>query len=199
MNVLVVDDTKNIRALLTKCLELEGYAVKTAEDGRSALSLIEKERFDLLFLDIKMPLLSGTEVLRRAREMGVTTPVVIVTAYATVKNAVDCTQLGAVAYLQKPFTADKIKTVLKEVLASPVVLPLTASAMPAFADVRALLEAGDFMGALAAGKAASANDPFSGELYGLLAEASGRLGKTEDAKGYRRLAAACGAQLASDA
>ena len=112
--VLVVDDTKNIRTLLTKCLQLEGYEVKTAIDGHAAKEILLKESFDLAFIDIKMPYLSGTEVIRHIREMGIATPVIVITAYATVKNAVECTQMGAVAYLQKPFTADKVKAVLKE-------------------------------------------------------------------------------------
>jgi len=116
IHVLVVDDTKNIRALLTKCLEIEGYDVKTATNGKTALEIISKERFDLIFLDIRMPEISGTEVLRRMRELGINTPVVIITAFGTVKNAVDCTQLSAVAYLQKPFTETKIKYVLEEML-----------------------------------------------------------------------------------
>lgn len=112
--VLVADDTKNIRTLLTTCLELEGYQVVTAIDGNQAFALFGSNAFDLAFIDIKMPEMSGTEVLRRIREMGVKTPVIIMTAFATVKNAVECTRLGAVAYLQKPFTADKIRTVLAE-------------------------------------------------------------------------------------
>lgn len=114
--VLVVDDTKNIRLLLTKCLEHEGYQVETASDGQEALDMFRKERYDLAFLDIKMPRLSGTEVLKSIREMGIGTPVIIITAYATVKNAVECTKLGAVTYLQKPFTAEKIRIVLSELM-----------------------------------------------------------------------------------
>lgn len=116
--VLVVDDTKNIRVLLTKCLELEGYKVLTASDGFEALDMFKKDSFDLAFFDIKMPELSGTEVLKRIREMGINIPVVIITAYATIKNAVECTHLGAVAYLQKPFTADKVRSVLRELCLS---------------------------------------------------------------------------------
>lgn len=112
--VLVVDDTKNIRMILTKCLELEGYEVMTASDGRKALDLLTVSSFDLVFLDIKLPEISGTEVLRRIRDIGVKTPVVIITAYATVKNAVDCTNMGAVKYMQKPFSTDKIKSLLNE-------------------------------------------------------------------------------------
>ncbi|HEX2927141.1 MAG TPA: response regulator [Ruminiclostridium sp.] len=113
--VLVVDDTKNIRMILTKCLELEGYEVLTASDGKQALELFMTHSFDLAFLDIKLPEIRGTEVLKRIREYGIKTPVIIITAYATVKNAVDCTNMGAVAYVQKPFSADKIRTVLKEI------------------------------------------------------------------------------------
>jgi len=116
VDVLVTDDTKNIRVLLTKCLEYEGYAVKTASNGAEALDFIAHKKFDLIFLDVRMPELSGTEVLRRIRDMGIHTPVVMITAFGTVKNAVECTQLGAVTYLQKPFTESKIKQVLEEVL-----------------------------------------------------------------------------------
>lgn len=116
MDVLVIDDTKNIRLLLTKCLSYEGYHVTTAEGGKEAINLLSKNHFDLIFLDVRMPEISGTEVLRHLREMNVSTPVIMITAFGTVKNAVECTQLGAVAYLQKPFTENKIKQVLAEVI-----------------------------------------------------------------------------------
>lgn len=112
--ILVIDDTKNIRFMLTKCLELEGYQVTTAGDGKEAIELFRKEKFDLAFLDIKLPEIRGTEVLRKIRDMGVITPVIIITAYGTVKNAIECTNMGAIAYLQKPFTAEKVKSVLRE-------------------------------------------------------------------------------------
>lgn len=112
---LVVDDTKNIRNLLTTCLELNDFEVLTAINGEDALNIIEANIFDLIFLDIKMPEVSGTKVLKTIRDNGIDTPVIIMTAFATVKNAIDCTKLGAVAYLQKPFTIDKVNAVLLEV------------------------------------------------------------------------------------
>lgn len=112
---LVVDDTKNIRILLTTCLEINGYDVITADNGKQALELIETSELNLIFLDVKMPEISGTEVLRRIRAMGKELAVVIMTAYPTVKNAVDCTKLGAAFYLQKPFTSDKVKNILNEI------------------------------------------------------------------------------------
>lgn len=112
--VLIIDDTKNIRLLLTKCLEIEGYAVDCAADGKEGLERILKGSYDLIFLDIKLPEVSGTEVLRRMRGAGIKTPVMIITAYPTIKNAVDCIKLGAQAYLQKPFTAERLMTVIKD-------------------------------------------------------------------------------------
>lgn len=114
IRVLIVDDTKNIRMLLSKCLELKGYQVDTAADGLEAVRRLTANPYDLAFLDIKLPEISGTEVLKRIRSLGINIPVIIITAYATVKNAVDCTKLGAVAYLQKPFTGDKVISVLNE-------------------------------------------------------------------------------------
>jgi two-component system OmpR family response regulator len=111
---LIVDDTKSIRTLLKTCLDIIGYETTTVNNGQDALKLFQTETFDLAFLDIKMPEISGTEVLRRIRALGINTPVIIMTAFATVKNAVECTRLGAVAYLQKPFTADTVKSAVAD-------------------------------------------------------------------------------------
>jgi len=113
--ILIVDDTKNIRTLLTTCLELYGYTPIIAKSGYEALEIFKAENIDMAFIDIKMPEVSGTEVLRQIRSMNINIPIIIMTAFATVKNAVECTRLGAVAYLQKPFTADKVKNLLDEI------------------------------------------------------------------------------------
>jgi two-component system OmpR family response regulator len=112
--ILIADDTKNIRILLTTCLELRGYEVISTDNGRTAFEIIneEKQNLELIFLDIRMPELTGTDVLRKTREMNITCPVIIMTAFATVKNAVDCTKLGAVTYLQKPFSLARINLLL---------------------------------------------------------------------------------------
>jgi len=112
--ILVVDDTKNIRLLLTTCLELNGYSVVAVNNAAAAIEIFSTENIDLVFLDIKMPEISGTELLKKMRGMGLFMPVVIMTAFGTIKNAIDCTRLGAVAYLQKPFTAEKVKSVLED-------------------------------------------------------------------------------------
>ena len=180
--VLVVDDTKNIRTLLSKCLQMEKYEVKTASDGHEAVEMFSKESFDLAFLDIKMPYFSGTEVLKQIREMGIMTPVIIITAYATVKNAVECTRMGAVAYLQKPFSADKVRNILAELEAS-------ADHANSNYEVRAekLINEKRFTEALYLLKKVIAENPLKPEAYLLLSRSSEGLGHTEDAEKYREL------------
>ena len=175
--VLVADDTKNIRMLVRKCLEMEGYAVEEAADGEQALQRLRVGDFHLAFLDIKMPIMSGTEVLRAIRAEGSAMPVIIITAYATVKNAVECTQMGAVAYLHKPFTADKLRHVLQEALRPDRALA-----------ARRLLQEGRDQEALLELKKALGENPLDSTVYRLLAVASARTGRREDAEKYQRLA-----------
>lgn len=180
--VLVVDDTKNIRILLTKCLELEGYEVLTATDGMEAIELLKKETFDLAFLDIKMPKISGTEVLKRIREFGVQTPVIIITAYATIKNAVECTQLGAVAYLQKPFSADKVRSVLNEIWDTACAYPIHN-----LQDIEQAIRGGAFHKAIDMLREAIAAQPENPMVYSLFSKAFSGAGDAEKAEKFSKI------------
>lgn len=185
--VLVVDDTKNIRMILTKCLELEGYNVMTASDGRQALEMLTSQPFDLAFIDIKLPEMRGTEVLKRIREFGVKTPVIIITAYATVKNAVDCTNMGAVAYVQKPFSAEKIKSVLKELERNPMHIGRdNNNAAKLINDARSSLDAGAYDKALELSRNALSMELNNPEIYLLISKAYEGLGKADDAGRFYR-------------
>lgn len=161
---LVVDDTKNIRALLTTCLEINGFEVTSARDGLEAIEIFETLTFDIAFIDIKLPQLSGTEVLRRIRLKGINVPVVIMTAFASVKNAVECTKLGAVAYLQKPFTADRIKLVLREMEN----ITATFNMSNYLSICKDLISSSQFDKAYSMLKNALSIDPKSCEVYELL-------------------------------
>lgn len=180
--ILVVDDAKNIRLLLTTCLEIEGFEVKTACDGNEALKLFDKEYFDLAFLDIKMPEVSGTEVLRRIRKAGVDTPVVIMTAFATVKNAVECTKMGAVQYLQKPFTTEKVRSLLNELLNpcdnnSGIIEELIVSS-------RDFIEEGKYNEAYGLLKKALSIDPSHAEIFNLIGKVHEKSGNLEEAEKF---------------
>lgn len=114
-NALIVDDTKNIRILLSKSLEIEGFNVHTAKDSYEALELLEHTTFNIAFIDIKMPGMSGTALLEGIQNKGFTFPIVIMTAFGTIKNAVKTTKLGAKIYLQKPFSQATIQKTLEEI------------------------------------------------------------------------------------
>lgn len=180
--VLVVDDTKNIRNLLKTCLEIEGYDVTAAIDGKQALDFVFQQSFELIFLDIKLPEVSGTEVLRRIRAEGINIPVVIMTAFATVKNAVDCTRLGAVAYLQKPFTADKVRALLDELISQSG--NNTNNINVAINLGSKLINDGQYIEAYENLKQALAKDPSDFRIYELMGEAMKALNRDIEAKKY---------------
>ncbi len=112
---LIVDDTKNIRILLSHCLKDLGFTVHSASNGSEALELISTINFDIAFIDIKMPAMSGTALMEQIRNDGYEFNIVIMTAFPTIKNAVTTTKLGARAYLQKPFTSNTIHKLLDEI------------------------------------------------------------------------------------
>jgi two-component system, OmpR family, response regulator len=179
--VLVVDDTKNIRNLLATCLELNDYTVFSAKNGAEAIELIEKESFDLAFMDVKMPELSGTEVLRRLRAMGHTYPVIIMTAYATVKNAIECTNLGAIAYLQKPFKVDKVNEIINMVKT----LKVNDNDINALIEQsRKLLQNNDVKEALKLLKKGLSIDPSKGEIYYLIGKIHESINEMVEANKY---------------
>jgi len=186
--VLVVDDTKNIRMLLTTCLELKGYFVLTAENGKSAINIMreEKDNIDIIFLDIRMPEMNGTEVLKIIRDMGLKCTVIIMTAYATVKNAIDCTKLGAVVYLQKPFSPGKVSAILDEIITSKQSFDENLKHLEEENSLilksKELLEQGKFEEAHNTLKTVLAINPYNKDIYKLLSEINMKINKIEKSK-----------------
>jgi two-component system, NtrC family, response regulator PilR len=112
--ILVVDDERSMRELLAIVLRREGYEVLLAENGRSAVSLLEREPVDLLISDIKMPDLSGVDVLRAAKKIDPDILGIMITAFASTESAVEAMRLGACDYLSKPFDIDLLKMKVRE-------------------------------------------------------------------------------------
>jgi CheY-like chemotaxis protein len=106
--ILVIDDSPEILNLFSEYLSTEGYEVDTAEDGAKGISLIEKNFYDLILTDLKMPDTDGMEVLKYIRENSPDSLCIILTGYGTIKNAVEATQKGAYDYLTKPVKMDEI-------------------------------------------------------------------------------------------
>ena len=114
--ILVADDEESIRWVLGERLEKAGYRVEYASDGTEALEKVLSERFSLVLLDIKMPGLSGLEVLKESRSKGVKTPVIVITAQTTVKNAIEAMKLGAYDYVAKPFDVNEVRLIVERAI-----------------------------------------------------------------------------------
>ena len=114
--ILVADDDESLRRVMEFSLKQEGYDVKTVADGAQALEQLKSERFDLLLSDMKMPGLSGLELLMRALELDREIKVILITAYATVQQAVEAVKLGAFDYLTKPFEKEELSVTIQKAL-----------------------------------------------------------------------------------
>ncbi|MCS6775682.1 MAG: sigma-54 dependent transcriptional regulator [Chloroherpetonaceae bacterium] len=112
--MLVVDDQPNIRRMLEALFTREGFTVLTAENGKRALELAATHPIDVLISDLIMPDFTGVEVLQKVKQLHPDCCAIIVTAYGTIKSAVEATHCGAYDYLQKPFDMDEIKRVVKK-------------------------------------------------------------------------------------
>ena len=116
VRILVVDDELVIRESLHGWLKKSGYKVDTAEGGSAALAMLEKTPYDLLFLDIMMPVMSGIEVLEVVKEDYPQTLVVMITAYGSVETAVQAMKRGAIDYLMKPFDPDQLSLLTEKLM-----------------------------------------------------------------------------------
>jgi two-component system response regulator PilR (NtrC family) len=112
--ILVVDDERSMRELLAIVLRREGYEVLLADSGRAAIDTLEREPVDLLISDIKMPDLSGVDVLRAAKRIDQDILGIMITAFASTDTAVEAMRLGACDYLSKPFDIDLLKMKVRE-------------------------------------------------------------------------------------
>ncbi len=113
--ILVVDDDPIVTLSCKRILGAEGYSISTVDNGEDALNKLSKEDFDLLISDVKMPGMSGLEVLKEARVIKPKTDVVIITGYPTLEDAKESSKLGAAEYIEKPFTPDFMLNVAQKV------------------------------------------------------------------------------------
>lgn len=116
--ILIADDDSGMRTALSESLERCGYFVTTAENGSEALEMFsDGGRFEAVITDMRMPKMSGMEVLRGVKKISPDTPVIVITAYGTVNTAVEAMKEGASDFLMKPFSLDNLEFVVRNVLA----------------------------------------------------------------------------------
>lgn len=114
--ILVVDDEKSIRLTVAQSLEPQGYTVKTAVNGNDALDQLQQEAFDLILTDLKMPGMDGMALVEQAIQLHPNLQMIMISAHGTVENAVEVMKLGAIDFIQKPFTPTEIRELVKQVL-----------------------------------------------------------------------------------
>lgn len=115
-SILAVDDEKNYLLVLSALLSEEGYDVLTCQDPKSAVAVIEEESPSLLITDMKMPGMSGMDLLKLAKSKRPDMPVIVMTAFGTVETAVEAMRLGAYHYILKPFQNEELKLLVSRAL-----------------------------------------------------------------------------------
>lgn len=120
--LLVIDDEPAIREGVRRILESEGFQVETFANGQAALERIKQESLDLVITDLKMPGMSGVEVLRAIKDIQPNLPVIFITGYSSVDSAVEVMKLGAVDYIAKPFTPEEMLNTIKGALEQRIVV-----------------------------------------------------------------------------
>lgn len=114
--ILVVDDEDALRTILSAELSGEGYDVATAADGVEAVAMLQKNRYHLVLLDIRMPNMNGFEVLKVIKEKHPGTKVIMLTAFADLKNAIESKKLGAEDFVSKPYDLVDLLTTIERVM-----------------------------------------------------------------------------------
>jgi two-component system response regulator HydG len=118
VNILIIDDEKVIQDSCSQILNKEGYKVKVASDGREGLLAFQNNPFQVVLLDLKLPLISGMDVLSKIKEESPETPVITITGYASIESAIEAIKLGAFEYLTKPFTPEELRISVKKAIES---------------------------------------------------------------------------------
>jgi two-component system response regulator PilR (NtrC family) len=115
-SILIVDDEKNMREVLGILFRQEGYKVTLADGGKEGSQILKKDIFDLVITDIKMPEVTGFDILKMTKEIAPDTAVIVITAFGTTESAVEAMKYGAYDYILKPFKMDEIRLIVKNAL-----------------------------------------------------------------------------------
>jgi two-component system alkaline phosphatase synthesis response regulator PhoP len=119
LRLLYVDDEEDLRTLVQCQLALAGHTVEVAPDGTSALATMERTPFDLVLLDLHMPVMDGAEVIRRMRARGISSAVILLTGDSPRDAGLQTRELGAAGYLTKPFHCSDLLAAIAAVPAGP--------------------------------------------------------------------------------
>jgi DNA-binding NtrC family response regulator len=116
--ILVVDDETMILHVFKRLLSSEGYTVLTASNGKEALELVRKKSVELVILDLKLPDMSGIDILRRIRRLRENVEVIVITGHGTMKTVRAAMRLGAYDYITKPFDDNHVRALVENALSA---------------------------------------------------------------------------------
>lgn len=177
--ILIVDDAQNIRITLKRCLESPENQIDIAMNGEEALKKIRENDYDLVFLDLMIPSLSGMELLRKIRLEGNKVNIVIITAYGTVENAVESMKLGVIDFVQKPFSPGEIRRIVSAVWVRNIIDEKELKNFDDYLEfAKQRIQNGDYLKAEHAIKKAleiNSEDAEAHYYFGILSENSGNL------------------------
>ncbi|WP_019509331.1 response regulator [Pleurocapsa sp. PCC 7319] len=184
--ILVVDDDKNIRRTVSMALESLDYFVHTAFDGKDAMVQLTNDRYDLIITDLKMPGMNGMELLQEAISKYPEIKIVLISAHGTVDNAVEAMKLGAVDFLQKPFTPKELRNLVHNVLETEDSVESASEYKSSLKSAKNSARQRDFNNAVAQAKKAIGSDPSKPEAFDFLGRLQETLGDFDSAiKNYR--------------
>ncbi len=115
-SILIIDDERPIRNTLKEILEYEKFTVDEAEDGQSGLEKIKSSKYDLIMCDIKMPKMDGIEVLEKAVDFGIDTPIVMISGHGTIETAVEALKKGAYDFISKPLDLNRLLVTVRNAI-----------------------------------------------------------------------------------
>ena len=118
--ILIIDEEERVCVFLSMALAKIGHDVVIAESGEAALECFQKERFDIILTELRMPGMGGIEVIKRIRELDSNTEIIVLTAYAEVNSYLEAMTLGVLEYLLKPIRLDALKKIIDKAISRHV-------------------------------------------------------------------------------
>lgn len=188
-SVLIVDDEKNIRLTLSQALEPLGLDIDAAVNGEEALARLAEREFTVLLLDLRMPGMDGMDVLRAVRGSRPATRVIIITAHGTIESAVEAMKLGAVDFIQKPFTPQEIRDLVSRVIDREELAEEDVTDYQSRVELgKRHIQEGEIDAAIGQMRTAIALEPSRPEAYNLLGALMEIRGERLEAQKYYRVA-----------
>ena len=184
--ILVVDDDKNIRTTVSMALKSLNYFVHTAFDGKDAMVQLTGDKYDMIITDLKMPGMNGMDLLEQAIAKYPEIKIVLISAHGTVDNAVEAMKLGAIDFLQKPFTPKELRNLVYNALETESAEAESSEYKASLKSAKNFARKRDFSNAIAQTKKAIGTDPSNPDAFDFLGQLQETLGDFDSAiKNYR--------------